>query len=550
MLAPVRRVLLLTIVLACALPGAASADELTGRLLVTLDDRGKQARAAAPMVLARAAARRAGPSVPQIGLVTVRPATAAVARRLRADPRVRSVAVERRARPRVVPDDPALSDLETARGTPPGTPVQWWAARTGLFEAWDAVRGEDALVGVIDSGADGTHPELQPRIREALDFDATAGAGPAVTDELGHGTHVASLACAATDNGLGLAGAGHGCGLLVIKTDFSDASVAESIVAAADRGVHALNMSFGTEGDRPAAPPIVEALRYAAAKGVVLVAAAADADTEEQGDPANVLQPTGTGPDIAQNLGLSVTAATFSDQRAPFAGRGSQISIAAYGAFERGSGPAGLLGAFPADTTGLERGSPGPPQQPPCRCRTTFRGDPRYAYLQGTSMAAPIVTAVAALVRELNPDLPTVDVVRVLKETARRPEGTGWTAELGWGILDARAAVERARTIDKRAPTSRLRGPRRTRRRSVALRWSGRDTSPTGVVASGIARYELWRSVDDGLPVRIASTRRTAKTVRVRPGRRYRFYTVAVDRAGNRETPPARGDARVRVVRR
>jgi hypothetical protein len=164
-------------------------------------------------------------------------------------------------------------------------------------------------------------------------------------------------------------------------------------------------------------------------------------------------------------------------------------------------------------------------------------------------MAAPIVTAVAALVRELNPDLPTVDVVRVLKETARRPEGTGWTAELGWGILDARAAVERARTIDKRAPTSRLRGPRRTRRRSVALRWSGRDTSPTGVVASGIARYELWRSVDDGLPVRIASTRRTAKTVRVRPGRRYRFYTVAVDRAGNRETPPARGDARVRALR-
>ena len=541
-----RCVVTLTFLLLMAAP--AQADELTGRLLVSLEDRGATARAAAPAVLARAAARQAGRTVPEIGLVTVRPATAAVARRLRADPAVRAVAVERRARPRLVPDDPALADPETARGTPPGTPVQWWAARTRLFEAWDLARGESAVVGVIDSGADGGHPELATRIREALDFDSTAGAGPALTDELGHGTHVASLACGAAGNGIGIAGAGYGCGLLIAKTDFSDGSVAEAIVSAADRGVDALNMSFGTDGDHPAAQPIVDALTYAASRGVVLVAAAADANTEEQGDPANVLQPTGTGSDITRNLGLSVTAATFSDQRAPFAGRGSQISIAAYGAFERGSGPPGIFGAFPAGESAIERGSIGPPPQPPCRCRSSSRGDTRYGYLQGTSMAAPIVSGVAALVRGLNPDLPAADVVRLLKETARRPSGE-WTPELGWGILDARAALDRARTTDRTAPRSRLRAPTRTRRRMLTLRWSGTDTGPPSVSVSGVAAYEVWRSVGNRRPVRIMKTRRTTRSIRVTPRRRYRFYTVAIDRAGNREAAPTRADASVRVLR-
>ena len=544
-----RRLLVTTLALALLPAVPAQAEELTGRLLVSLEERGAQARAAAPAVLARASARRAGRSVPEIGLVTVAPATAAVARRLRSDPAVRAVDLERRAKPRLIPNDPALSDPETARGTPPGTPVQWWAARTGLFEAWDLARGESAVVGVIDSGADGGHPELDTRIRDAIDVDSTAGAGPALTDELGHGTHVASLACGTAGNGIGLAGAGYGCGLLIAKTDFTDSSVAEAIVASADRGVDALNMSFGTDGDRPAAQAIVDALNYAAARGVVLVTAAADADTEEQGDPANVVQPTGTGPDIARNLGLSVTAATFSDQRAPFAGRGSQISLAAYGAFERGSGPPGIFGAFPGGETSLDRGSVGPPPQSPCRCRTSSRGDNRYAYLQGTSMAAPIVSGVAALIRELNPDLPPADVVRLLKETARRPNGGGWSPDLGWGILDARAALTRARTIDRRAPASRLRGPSRTRRRSVALRWSGTDTGPPNVTVSGIAFYELWRSVDNRRAVRIVKTRRTSRRIRVTPGRRYRFYTVAVDRAGNREAAPARADASVRVLR-
>jgi subtilisin family serine protease len=536
--------------LASALVSPAAAQP-TGRLLVSLDDQGPRARAAAPAVLARAAARQDGPSVPQIGLVTVRPAAgatlAATAARLRADPRVRAVQAEWRARPRAVPNDPALSDAEQAPGTPPGTVVQWWAQRMGLPEAWDLVRGARATVAVVDSGIDGTHPELAGKVRDAIDADGTFGAPGPLVDEAGHGTHVASLACASANDATGIAGAGHDCGLIVAKTDFTDSGVAQAIVAAADRRAQAINLSFGTDEARPPPRALLDALRYAASRGSVLVAAAADEATEEQGDPANILQPTGSGANLGSNLGLTVTAANFSDQRAPFAGRGTQISLAAYGAFERGSGPRGLLGAWPQFLTTFDRG--GDATGPPCRCRTTYRGDSRYAYLQGTSMATAIVSAVAALVRELNPDLPSAEVVRLLKQTSRRPAGTGWEPELGWGIVDARAAVAAARLMDRRPPTSRVTAPRRTRRTRVTLRISGRDGAAPGVVAAGVDRFEIWRSASGRRARRIATTRRRTFRVRTRRGARYGFFTVAIDRGGNREVLPSRPDVTVRVAR-
>jgi serine protease len=541
----IRRLVVLSLLLAAALAAPASAaGDLTGRLLVSVDRPGEP--------IALAAARPAGPRVPEIGLITVRPRAGeslrSLAKRLRANPRVRAVEAEKRGRPRFVPDDPALTDLETAPGTPPGTVVQWWVARTGLFEAWDLARGTDALVGVIDSGVDGGHPELSGKVRETIDADPTGSAGPLV-DETGHGTHVATLACGASGDGIGIASAGLECGLVVVKTDFSDGSVAEAIVEATNRGVNVLNLSFGTDGNRSAPIAVVDAIRYAAARNVVVVAAAADQDTEEQGDPANIVQPTGTGSDLSSNLGLSVTAATHSDQRAAFAGRGSQISLAAYGAFDRGSGPRGLMAGWPQNEASFERGSPGAPPAPPCRCRTTYRGDSRYAYLQGTSMATAIVSGVAALVRDLNPDLPSADVVRLLKETARRPPGSGWNPDLGWGIVDARTAVEAARRIDRRPPVSRLRAPKHTRRRTITLRWSGQDVAPPGVAASGVARYEIWRSTRNRAPVKIAATGRTTHRVEARAGSTYRFFTVAIDRAGNREDAPGRPDATVRALR-
>jgi subtilisin family serine protease len=250
--------------------------------------------------------------------------------------------------------------------------------------------------------------------------------------------------------------------------------------------------------------------------------------------------------------GLSVTAATAADTRASFAGRGSQISLAAYGTFAETTGPLGLLGAFPGNGTELEAGTGGLLPQSGCACRTTFGGDNRYAYLQGTSMAAPMVTATAALVKHLNPDLRAADVVRLLKQTATRPAGTGWTPELGWGIVNPLAALSVARAVDRRPPSSTLRGPRTVRSaRSITLRFSAVDLPPSaGVVASGVDHYDIWRATNGARYKRIKTTTQTSLKLRVRRGSRYRFYSIAVDHAGNHEPIPARPDLSTRVARR
>jgi subtilisin family serine protease len=539
--------------LVLATPAAGAAE--TGRLLVSLQPAasGRAHAAAAVAVIARAGARRAAPSVPQIGLVVVRPTAGAslraLARRLRADPRVRAVSVEHRATLRKVPNDPALAAPETAPGTPPNTPVEWWPQREGFPQAWDITTGANSLVGVIDTGADANHPDLAGKIRRAEDLDANASHGPGTTDEVGHGTHVASIACGAADNGVGMVGAGYDCGLLIEKSDLSDGSVARAIVSSADAGADAINMSFGTDGRAQAPQPIADALDYAYNRGVVLVAAAADDAVEEQGDPANHLQPTGTGPSLDVGRGLVVTAATAADRRASYAGFGSQISIAAYGTIDERTGPPGLLGAFPAQQTELERASVVPPSTP-CRCRTTFQGDDRYAYLQGTSMAAPQVAATGALVRKLNPDLPVARVLQLIKQTARRAAGTGWSPDLGWGILDAGAAVDAARNIDLRPPVATVRAPSRTRNRSILLRLRGTDAGPPGVIASGVDKFLVYRSIDGRKPVKIAVTRKSRLRMRGRAGAVYSFYAQAVDKAGNVQPFPAKPSARTRVVSR
>lgn len=533
---------------------ADTAQATTGRLLVTLKSPdGARTLRAAGATIAGTGVEVAGPVADDLRLVTVRPVAGlgmqAAAGALRALPQVESVEVEHRAQLRLVPNDPALTTPEMARGTPPGVPVQWWVAGENLPALWDITRGTGARVAIIDTGADSAHPELSSKIVRGIDNDATAGAGGAGTDEIGHGTHVASLACADSGNGVGITGAGLGCRLIIVKSDLSDSSIAMSIKQAVDAGADAINMSFGTDGSQAAATPIVNAIDYAVDRGVILVAAAADEPTQEQGDPSNVLQPTGSGSDITQGKGLSVTSADYGGARSPFAGFGSQVSIAAYGSFSGDAGPRGILAAFPGGTVDLERAtftSSG------CGCRTTFGGDNRYAYIQGTSMAAPMVTAVAALVRHLNPGLSASQVIRIMKQTATRPAGTDWTPDLGWGIVNGGNAAALARTIDATPPRTSVRSstPKRVRGRSVTLRFNRIDQHPTGVVASGFRSLYVYRSTNGRKAVKIGSTSRSTLKVTIRRGSRYSFYTRGLDKAGNREATPSRADVTIRGTAR
>ena len=394
-----------------------------------------------------------------------------------------------------------------------------------------------------------THPELSGKIAAAVDKEQ-APTSP-TTDTEGHGTHVASLACAATNNALGIAGAGHDCRLIVEKSDLTDSSIADSIVDATNRGALAINMSFGDDGSRPPVAAIQSAIDFAVQRKVVLVAAAADEPVKEQGQPSNLLQPTGTGPDLNSNKGLSITSSTF-DGRNSGGGEGTQISMAAAGSFSRfdeSAGPPGLLGVAPAGPARrLDGDFTSVPPVFPCGCRQSLDGT-TFAYLQGTSMAAPQVAAIAALMRKLNPDATVSDVVRLLKQTARRPAGT-WTEQLGWGMLDAGAAVDAVSRVDRRAPSSRAPGGEANPRAPLPRALLGhRSRAGPACAPRGWRRSSSGARPTAGGSAGSPARRAGACSCAAPAGKRYGFFTVAVDRAGNREARPSRADVTVRVLR-
>jgi hypothetical protein len=172
----------------------------------------------------------------------------------------------------------------------------------------------------------------------------------------------------------------------------------------------------------------------------------------------------------------------------------------------------------------------------------------------GTSMATPQVAAAAALVADLNPWLSVHDRLRLMKQTARR--GGGWSPDLGWGILDAGAAISAARRIDRVAPSSRARARKRVRVRRgrrrvrVRVRWSGSDPARrAGLIPSGVRSYDLYMRRGKRRYRRVRrGTRRRSAILRLRPGA-YRFYARARDGSGNREAAPRRADARLVVKR-
>ena len=85
------------------------------------------------------------------------------------------------------------------------------------------------------------------------------------------------------------------------------------------------------------------------------------------------------------------------------------------------------------------------------------------------------------------------------------------------------------------------------RRARSKLRWSGRDRALPRLRASGIAYFDVYRSTNRGAYKRIKRTTDKVLRVRMRAGSRYRFYTIAVDKAGNREAVPPRPDLSMRV---
>ena len=309
----------------------------------------------------------------------------------------------------------------------PGGAYQWQYAATRANRVPSSVlRAARAVkVAVIDTGADLSAPDLAAKQPEH--FSVSSGSFD-VADVNGHGTFVAGLAAGSHTNGEGIAGVGGDARLLVVKAGgdgvLTDVDTAAAITYAVDHGARVINLSFG--GPRTSATER-RAIDYAAAQGVLLVAAAGNA--HGRGNrvqyPAALLQPVdsyGRG-----GRGLVVGASTLEGRRAPFSGSGSWLSLAApgervFGAVSATSSPLAFPRvALPGSTAGL------------------------YGYASGTSFAAPQVAGAAALVWAANPALTARQVADVLKLTARNRRR--WTPGLGYGVIDVAAAVAAAQRV-------------------------------------------------------------------------------------------------------
>jgi len=481
------------------------------------------------------------------------------------DPLVGDVGLEHRAQPRYVPNDPFLY---TPDAHAPGQDAAGWnVLRTGAETAWNISRGAGAEVAVIDSGIDVAHPELAGRISGTNNtctgiLGGCQGTG--VTDTDGHGTHVSGLACGSGDNHTTIASIGFGCSIYAIKTDLSWTSIINSIYAAVSHGSDAINMSFGGGASPTEIAQLKNALNFAFTNGSIPVAAGANTPSPSPSNnyPAQILQPEGTGPDLANGIGLVVTSASHTGNRSAFAQKTAGVSVAAYGSAtdQISGGQQGILSTFPPAVIDADIGAgewPGP-----CQCRTSVLGDSRYAYLVGTSMATPQVSGLIALIRSAKSNISAAKVIKLIKETAGgcgtySPNGNG----LGWGIIRSDRAVAAAAQRDIKPPRSKVRSAKKGdvpgRGRVAILRLKRFDKGKTAECAkdvhipvTGVKAVSVFASANGGPYHRIAKTHKEKIVYGAKPGRRYRFFSVALDKAGNRESAPATADAKIRFGRR
>ncbi|WP_153399086.1 S8 family peptidase, partial [Ornithinicoccus halotolerans] len=323
----------------------------------------------------------------------------------------------------------------TAAWTPndPDYRTQWhYQNTTGgirLPQAWDNTRGEGVMVSVLDSGLT-SHPDLDGNVVAGYDFvDANLsrdgdGWDPNPRDEgdwceapsSWHGTHVAGTVAAVTDNGTGVAGVAPRAGLQPVRVLGACGGYLSDIAAAVRWAAGAqvngaptnttpadvINMSLGGSSD--SCPPAMQAaIDVAVGRGATVVVAAGNDGTEASTSvPAN-----------CANV-VTVAASTSSGSRAGFSNYGRVVDVTAPGS-----------SILSTSNTG-----------------STVPAQPGYAWMGGTSMAAPHVAGLAALMLQLDPSLTPAQVEGHLKAGARVMPGS-CTGGCGAGLVDAQATVGR-----------------------------------------------------------------------------------------------------------
>jgi serine protease len=430
----------------------------------------------------------------------------ALARRLAADPDVEEVVIDRRRRALWVPNDPLFLTGQGARGPDVGqwhlrAPTDAIRSATNVQAAWDRTTGSaDVIVAVLDTGIWSAHEDLRGQLVPGYDFitrseyandgdgrdpdpedpgdwitaqEDASGVfqGCGVAGSSWHGTRVASIVGAATNNGLGMAGVAPGARVMPMrvlgKCGGFDSDIAAAMRWAAGvelpgypapaRPARVLNLSLGGEG-ACSGSAYPRAIDDVTAKGAVVVVAAGNSAGRAPGAPANC-------PGV-----IAVGGLRHAGTKVGFSDLGPELSISAP-AGNCVNITAGSPCLYPIQTAG-NSGSRAPDA-------SGGRYSDSFSYSVGTSFAAPIVSGVVALMLSANPHLTPAQVKSLLQSTAwpfpasgadngpddttpvaacRTPDGTDQlqcyctTALCGAGMVDAAAAVAAAAGVSPTPP--------------------------------------------------------------------------------------------------
>lgn len=366
----------------------------------------------------------------------------------------------------------------------PGLSHQWNLDKIGAPTAWTTGDGQGVTIAIVDSGVHLTHEDLVGKLLPGRNY-VTPNQPPA--DDNGHGTHVAGIAAAMTNNGRGIAGTAPGAKILPIKVldangEGTYGNAAAGIRWAADNGAHIVNLSLGSTVSTLIGSPsvFVDAIRYASGKGVICVVAAGNDFVLSS--------------DFSDEPAIVVSATTTSDRAATYSN----------GVGNAESGMAAPGGDANADKPEFDIISTYWPHT-----ETDAFGKKHeyglYATAAGTSMASPHVAGAAAVLRSLGLS-PQATVERLLA-TAKDLGDPGKDGVFGHGRLDLAKAVSGLTPTATTTGTGGTGsgGTTATTRRSPATGTAGRGSpgSPPSSPSSGPGASDGSRTaplVGDGPP--------------------------------------------------
>ena len=346
---------------------------------------------------------------------------------LQKNPHIKFAELDEVVRPEMLVNDPYVSKA-------------WHISTTRAPNAWDISTGLNVPVAILDTGVDGTHPDLAANLMSGWNiYDNNSN----TADVKGHGTSTAGVAGSIGNNSVGVVGTAWRSKIMPVRISDSTGGSTFSLIAngvtwAADRGAKVVSISYKNLARSSA---VTSAAQYIRGKGGVVVVAGGN---------------DGVYDSTAANNSMTVVSATDSaDNRTSWSNYGPYIDVAAPGAY----------------------------------VWTTTKGG-GYAQGIGTSFSTPLVAGVYAMMMAANPTLPPSTLDSILFSTALDRGTTGYDQYYGHGRVDAYAAVNKAKSTvasDTTAPATSIKSPTS----------GGKVTGVATVDAaasdtSGIAKVELY----------------------------------------------------------